>query len=144
MTPEPANTPDFTADSPDGIQVTFPKGLLGFEQLTTFLLFEPKDGYPLKFLQSTENPDVSFICIDPVTVKRDYQVPLTPEEAEALGLEAPEEALILTLVVVPEDPQHMTTNLAGPIIINVRTRMGRQIILSSETYPLRCPILLQD
>lgn len=144
MTTEPASAQDSTPDTPDGIQVTFPKGLLGFEQLTAFLLFEPKDGYPLKFLQSTENQDVSFICIDPVTVKRDYQVPLTPEEAEALGLEAPEDALILTLVVVPENPQHMTTNLAGPLIINVRTRMGRQIILSSETYPLRCPILLQD
>ncbi|MFZ1376508.1 MAG: flagellar assembly protein FliW [Geothrix sp.] len=144
MTPEPANPPDSTPELPDGIQVTFPKGLLGFEQLTAFLLFEPKDGYPLKFLQSNENPDVSFICIDPVTVKRDYQVPLTQEEAEALGLEAPEDALILTLVVVPEDPRQMTTNLAGPLIINVRTRIGRQIILSSETYPLRCPILLQD
>lgn len=140
MSPEPAPTPAFS----DGIPVTFPKGLLGFEQLSAFMLFEPQDGYPLKFLQSTENPDVSFICIDPVTVKRDYQVPLTPEEAEALGLEAPGDALILTLVVVPEDPRHMTTNLAGPLIINVRTRMGRQIILSSETYPLRCPILLQD
>jgi len=144
MTPESANTPDSTSETPDGILVTFPKGLLGFEQLSTFLLFEPKDGYPLKFLQSNENAEVSFICIDPVTVKRDYQVPLTPEEAEALALEAPEDALILTLVVVPEDPRHMTTNLAGPLIINIRTRVGRQIILSSETYPLRCPILLQD
>ena len=130
MTPEPANTPHVTPENADGIPVTFPKGLLGFERLTAFTLFEPKDGYPLKFLQ--------------VTVKRDYQVPLTPEEAEALALEAPEDALILTLVVVPEDPRHMTTNLAGPLIINIRTRVGRQIILSSETYPLRCPILLQD
>ncbi|MBK7292676.1 MAG: flagellar assembly protein FliW [Geothrix sp.] len=144
MTPEPANTPHVTPENADGIPVTFPKGLLGFERLTAFTLFEPKDGYPLKFLQSNENAEVSFICIDPVTVKRDYQVPLTPEEAEALALEAPEDALILTLVVVPEDPRHMTTNLAGPLIINIRTRVGRQIILSSETYPLRCPILLQD
>lgn len=144
MTPEHANTPHVTPENADGIPVTFPKGLLGFERLTAFTLFEPKDGYPLKFLQSNENAEVSFICIDPVTVKRDYQVPLTPEEAEALALEAPEDALILTLVVVPEDPRHMTTNLAGPLIINIRTRVGRQIILSSETYPLRCPILLQD
>lgn len=144
MTAEPMNPPESTPEPADGIPVTFPKGLLGFEQLRAFTLFEPKDGYPLKFLQSNEKAEVSFMCIDPVTVKRDYQVPLTTEEAEALALEAPEDALILTLVVVPEDPRQMTTNLAGPLIINVRTRMGRQIILSSETYPLRCPILLQD
>ena len=134
MTPEPANTPHVTPENADGIPVTFPKGLLGFERLTAFTLFEPKDGYPLKFLQSNENAEVSFICIDPVTVKRDYQVPLTPEEAEALALEAPEDALILTLVVVPEDPRHMTTNLAGPLIINIRTRVGQQLNIFPLTY----------
>ena len=130
--------------SDEGILLSFPKGLLGFPELQSFRLYEPQDGYPLKFLQSNERPEVSFICIDPAAVRRDYQVPLTPEEAETLGLEAPSDALILTIVVVPENPRQMTTNLAGPLIINVRTRQGRQIILSSETYPLRCPILLHD
>ncbi len=137
-------TPEPTPNDSEGILVTFPKGLLGFEQLSAFTLFEPADSYPLKFLQSNEKPEVSFICIDPATVRRDYQVPLTPEEAEALGLQAPEDALLLTIVLIPEDPRQMTTNLAGPLVINVRTRQGRQIILSSETYPLRCPILLRD
>lgn len=128
----------------DGILLTFPKGLLGFENLRYFQLLEPPDGYPLKFLQSTESTRVSFICIDPVTVKKDYQVPLSDEEAQALAIETPADALILTLVVVPDDPRGMTTNLAGPLVVNIKTRMGRQIILSSETYPLRCPILIQD
>ncbi len=142
MTPDPASPSDATSEG--GIPLTFPKGLLGFEALTSYVLIEPKDGYPLKFLQSTEAAEVSFICIDPVTVKKDYQVPLSDEEAQALGIEAPADALILTLVVVPDDPRGMTTNLAGPLVVNIKTRMGRQIILSSETYPLRCPILIQD
>jgi flagellar assembly factor FliW len=52
--------------------------------------------------------------------------------------------MILTMVVVPEDPRHMTTNLAGPLVVNVKTRQGRQIILNSEKYPLRFPVLIQD
>lgn len=140
MTP----APDLASPDSAGIPLTFPKGLLGFETLTSFVLLEPQDAYPLKFLQSTESAEVAFICIDPVTVKKDYQVPLSEKEALALGLEAPGDALILTLVVVPEDPRQMTTNLAGPLVVNIKTRVGRQIILSSETNPLRCPILNQD
>lgn len=128
----------------DGILLTFPKGLLGFPQLTAFRLYEPQDGYPLKFLQSVASPEISFTCMDPVGIKEDYSVPLGEEEAAALGLEASQEALILTLVVIPEDPRQMTTNLAGPLVINTRTKVGFQIALSAEAYPLRFPILSRD
>lgn len=139
MTPEPAPTPA----SDDGVLLTFPKGLVGFPELTKFRLFEPQDGYPLKFLQSTEEQEVSFICIDPVSIKKDYAVPLDEEEAEALHLESPDEAMVLTLVVVPEDARHMTTNLAGPLVINVKTLTGFQLVLSSDKFPLRFPIIPQ-
>ncbi len=144
MTPDPAVTPDTSPDSDDGTPLTFPKGLLGFPELTAFRLFEPKDAYPLKFLQSIEAQEVSFICVDPACVKKDYEVPLGEEEAEILHLESPEEALVLTLVVVPEDARKMTTNLAGPLVINVKTRTGFQIVLNSDKYPLRFPIIAQS
>jgi len=144
MTPEPVNPLDAAPSLEDGVILTFPKGLLGFEKLSTYRLVEPRDAYPLKFLQSTEAEDVSFICIDPVAVKKDYEVPLGEEEAQALNLQSPEHALILTLVVVPEDPRQMTTNLAGPLVVNVKSLQGRQIILNSDRYPLRFPILVQD
>jgi len=130
-------------DSPlptEPVVLTFPKGLVGFQQLRIFHLFEPQDGYPFKFLQSAEAPETSFICVDPVCVKADYAVPLGPEEAEALALRAPEEALILTLVVIQEEPQQMTTNLAGPLVINTHTRIGYQLVLNSDQFPLRFPI----
>ena len=139
MTPDPAIAP--TTDG--STLLTFPKGLVGFPHLTQFGLIEPKDAYPLKFLQSLETPEVSFICVDPACVKKDYEVPLSPEEAEALHLEAPGEAMILTLVVIPDDPRNMTTNLAGPLVINVKTRVGFQIVLNAEKYPLRFPIVVQ-
>ncbi len=144
MTPDPTPAPDATPAPDDGILLTFPKGLLGFEKLTAYRLIEPRDGYPLKFLQSVESEEVTFTCIDPVAVKEDYEVPLGDEEAEVLSLESQGDALILTLVVIPEDPRRMTTNLAGPLVVNVKTRVGCQIILNSEKYPLRFPILPQD
>lgn len=140
MTPTPTPTP--VPD--DGILLTFPRGLLGFPDLTAFRLYEPQDGYPLKFLQAVEAQEVSFTCIHPASIKAGYEVPLGDEEAEALHLESPEDAMVLTLVVVPEDARLMTTNLAGPLVVNVKTRMGYQIILNTEKYPLRFPIFPQD
>lgn len=144
MTTDPANASNPTLFSEDGTLLTFPKGLLGFPNLTVFRLFEPKDAYPLKFLQSVESQEVSFICVDPACVKKDYEVPLGEEEAKALHLEAPEEAMVLTLVVIPEDPRNMTTNLAGPLVLNVKTRVGFQIILNADKYPLQFPIIVQN
>jgi len=145
MTPEPPVTPsDANPTFADGVILTFPKGLLGFEKLTSYRLVEPRDAYPLKFLQSVEAEDVSFICIDPVAVKKDYEVSLGDEEAQALDLQSPGDAMILTLVVVPEDPRQMTTNLAGPLVVNVKTLLGFQIILNSDKFPLRFPILVHE
>jgi flagellar assembly factor FliW len=46
-------------------------------------------------------------------------------------------------VVIPENAKYMTTNLAGPLVINVNTRIGFQIVLNSDKYPLRFPIIPQ-
>ena len=144
MTAKPALPPVAAPASEDGTLLSFPKGLVGFPQFTAYRLFEPKDGFPLKFLQAVGAEEVSFTCIDPVSIKSDFEVPLASEDAEALGLETPEDAMVLTLVVVPENPRRMTANLAGPLVINIKTKRGFQIVLNAEQYPLRFPILPQD
>lgn len=127
--------------SREDLEITFPAGLVGFAEQRQFRLFEPAGGYPLKFLQSVADPEVSFACIDVAAIKPDYEVPLTQEDAEALGLADSKEAMVLALVVIPEDPRDMTANLAGPLIINARTRAGRQVILDTQRFPLKHRIL---
>ena len=129
-----------TPASDDGILLTLPKGLLGFPQLTAFRLFEPSDGYPLKFLQAVEQPEISFVCMDPAGIQPEYAVPLAESEAEELAIASPSEALVLTLVVIPEDPRRMTTNLAGPLVVNTRTRTGLQVALPADRFPLKFPV----
>lgn len=135
----PLHYPVFAAK--DEVRISFPAGLLGFPQLHSFRIFEPAGGYPLKFLQSVDDPDISFSCIDVAAIRPDFEVPLGEEDSAALALETPLDALVLALVVIPEDPRKMTANLAGPIVINSKTRTGRQIVLNTETYPLKFPVL---
>jgi flagellar assembly factor FliW len=129
----------FTAQGDAVVQ--FPSGLIGFPGLTSFRLFEPQDGYPLKFLQAVDREDVSFTCIDVKAIKPDYVFPLSEEEALGLALHDPSDALILALVVIPEDPARMTANLAGPLVVNIRTLQARQIVLNIDQYPLNFPVL---
>jgi flagellar assembly factor FliW len=125
----------------DDFIISFPEGLLGYQQHTSFALLEPKDGYPLKFLQSMVDPGISFTCMDAASVKLDYEVPLAPADAEALALHAQEDAMVLLIVTVPgDDPRRTTANLAGPLVLNVRTRTGRQVVLDSSVYPLQHPV----
>ena len=135
----PLQYPVFNAK--DDVLIDFPAGLVGFPRVHSFRLFEPAGGYPLKFLQSVEDPDISFTCMDVAAIRPDYEVPLGEEDASVLALEAPIDALVLALVVIPEDPRKMTANLAGPLVINAKTRIGRQVILNTEQYPLKFPIL---
>jgi len=124
----------------DSILLTFPQGLLGFSDLTTFHLFEPKGGYPLKFLQAADKPEISFVCMDVAAIKIDYEVTLGDADANLLGLERQEDAMVLALVVVPENPRGMTANLAGPLVINVKTQVGVQVVLDASKFPLQYPV----
>jgi flagellar assembly factor FliW len=118
----------------------FPAGLIGYPGITSYRLLEPADGYPLKFLQATERDDISFVCIDVSAIKPDYVVPMSDADAREVAIESPDEALILALVVLPPDPDKMTANLAGPLVVNTRTLKARQIVLNIDQYPLAYPV----
>ncbi|MDR3670544.1 MAG: flagellar assembly protein FliW [Holophaga sp.] len=124
----------------DDVILSFPKGLIGYPAFKAYRLFEPKDGYPLKFLQAVEREDISFTCIDVGAIKPDYVVPLSEVEAQDLAIREPSDALILALVVIPADPTQMTANLAGPLVVNVKTLKARQIALNIDQFPLAYPV----
>ena len=120
--------------------IQFPAGLIGYPDLKAYRLFEPEDSYPLKFLQAVDRDDVSFTCIDVQAIKPDYVVPLGEEDAAGLAIREPADALVLALLVIPEDPSKMTANLAGPVVVNVRTLQARQIVLNIDQFPLAYPV----
>ena len=124
----------------DGAILSFPAGIIGFPALKAFRLFEPGDSYPLKFLQAVDREDISFTCIDVQAIKPDYVVQLGEEDAQGLALREPADALVLALVVIPEDPRRMTANLAGPVVVNVKSRQARQIVLNIDQFPLAYPV----
>ena len=114
-----------------------PDGLLGFERCRRLVLLEDRPNSHFKWLQAVDHPEVAFILINPMEFFSDYDVLLTDEQADSLRLEDAADAVMFTTVTVARDSEQVTTNLAGPIVINARILRARQIVLDDERYGSR-------
>ena len=75
-------------------------------------------------------------------MKPDYEIQISPQDMEELELlNAPDGIQTLVVVnIVPGEEMEMTANLLGPIVINVKKRLAKQIILPDNQYSMRHPI----
>ena len=117
-----------TVEADERQKVTFPQGLYGFEDFNEFVIMDAEH-QPFYWLQSTEGKDVAFILINPFLFRPDYEVNISNEEMDGIGITSPEKALIFVIVTIPPDGSPMTANLQGPLIINRDTMIGKQAIL---------------
>ncbi|MEM1098017.1 MAG: flagellar assembly protein FliW [Planctomycetota bacterium] len=124
----------------------FPQGLLGFAEYTDYVLLEagdPEDaaaGTPtFWWLQSVEVPDLAFVVTDPLLFVPTYRVPVHPQQLADLGVASLDEAQVL--VIVNKQRGTLTGNLQGPLVINLQSREGQQLVLSDRRYTTRVPLV---
>ncbi len=117
--------------------LTFVKPILGFQEYHKFILLPGPTDSPLWWLQSTEDGKLAFLLLEPFYVLPDYQVPFTSQDLTELQASSPQEISIYTLLVVPEDPTKIRTNLRAPIVINPKTRLAKQMVLDRTDYPVQ-------
>ena len=121
-------------------KLSFPYGLLGFEDLRSFVLLDATQP-PFYWLQSLEEPEIAFVLIDPRFFKPDYAPDVNPADLEEIDIASPEDQLVFAIVTIPEKQELMTANLQGPIIVNKREKLGRQSISSNSRWLVRHYIL---
>jgi flagellar assembly factor FliW len=114
----------------------FPYGILGFEQLKHYFLLDARQ-QPFYWLQSADAVEVAFVLINPRIFKPEYTLEIPREELEEIGIENIDNALDFVIVTIPDDPSKMTANLQGPIIVNRKTRVGRQSISLNPKWMVR-------
>ena len=120
--------------------VEFPSGLLGFEHLKKFALVGRTQEAPFLWLEGPKDSRISFIVVPPKHVVQDYQPDLSDEDVKFLGLKSPNEALVLTIVTLQGQGQ-ASINLKGPIVINARTRIGKQVVpVNAADYTTEYPL----
>ena len=125
--------------------IEFNHGLLGFENLTRYVLMDIAKVPDFKWLQSVDNPELAFLLVDPFTVKKGYSVELNDDVAAKLEISAPEDVLVYTIVNVPKSGfKNATTNLVGPVIINWLKKKGKQIVFERDNNLIKYPLITND
>jgi flagellar assembly factor FliW len=120
--------------------ITLPMGLLGFEQVKNFTLLGSAEEAPFLWLQMAEDPNLAFLVISPSVVVDSYQPDISEEEVAFLELSDPQDALIFNIVTVHPDGR-VTVNLKGPVVVNRRTLIGKQIVpVNVASYSLQHPV----
>lgn len=129
-----------TFDTKDSKLIEFPQGLPGFEELHNFIILEVVQTKPIYWLQSTDNKFIALPVILTFEILDDYYIDIRDNELEELFVESQNDLLIMNVVVIPDQIEKMTVNLAAPIVINAVRGTGKQIIVDAKTMPIRMPI----
>lgn len=125
--------------------VVFSEGLVGFPQYTRFLILDHKEGSLFHWLQCLDEPALAFLVVEPGRVFSGYDPEISDAQAASLALQPSTETIVLAIVTIPRgQPQLMTANLAGPLVINAETRLGRQMVLDDERYWVKQPIFSEN
>ena len=115
----------------------FPEGLPAFENVKEFVFLCKPDTRPFFFMHALTPPDLAFVCVDPFTICPDYRPRISEADAKILHLERPEDTLLISIVTVTKDMHNITANLQGPVVINIQSCLGKQIICDGQNYPVR-------
>lgn len=125
----------------EGRILAFDEGLPGFEGLRQFVLIQDDEGSPFMWLQAADEPRLAFVVAVPSDFFPGYRLELAEEDRRYLELRKAEDAAVFTIVVVPDDPREMTTNLKAPVVVNPETKRARQVIVNTKGYGLKHKLL---
>jgi flagellar assembly factor FliW len=120
-------------DVPPSNEFTLPQGIIGFAQYKRAELLYLPDHLPFLWMKMHSATDhLHFIVIEPGGIVPGYEPEIFDEDAEQLGIVDPSQAMVLNIVTLRrQNPVEATVNLIGPLIVNRRTRIGRQLVISN-------------
>ncbi|MDP2859057.1 MAG: flagellar assembly protein FliW [Bacillota bacterium] len=117
-----------------GRVITFARGILGFEGTSRYILLNCKACDQFKWLQSIEDPALAFLLYDPSPDFPDYWPPVNSKDLEELDLRGLQSAIVMCIATVPGDPSSATANFQAPLVINVASRLGKQVVTGLPSY----------
>lgn len=122
--------------------IEFPAGILGFEDYHRYVILEFEDSI-FQFLQSVEEPWLSFIIMMPELLRPDYQVAVEEKYVKELKFQDASEGRVYVIITISEDLSDMTANLQAPIVINWNRRLAKQVVLMDGAYNTRHNVLAE-
>jgi flagellar assembly factor FliW len=119
--------------------LNFPRGLLGFPDDREYALIQTGENSAFYWMQAIHRPELAFVVCDPRLFLEDYRVTIKAEDLVQIGLADTKGSQVFVIVNKTDDM--LTGNLQGPLVINVATRVGKQLVLSDKRYSTRHPLM---
>lgn len=116
--------------------ITFEQGLLGFEELKQFAIIDVEECLPFEWLVSVEDPMVAFPILNPTLFFSDYKPSLSKDDLVLLDIRKEKDVEMFCIVTLGKKPEDVTLNLKGPILINMKNKMGKQVVITEDYYSL--------
>lgn len=117
--------------------ITMRGGLLGFDHLKQYVLLTQNKMTPFWWFQSTDDGRTAFVVINSFAISPDYEPIIPDNDVRLLEISHSDDVLLLSVVTISSNPISITANLRAPIVINVKRRLGRQIVLQDQDYPIQ-------
>lgn len=130
--------------SPEKI-ISMTSPFLGFPEAKRFFVKQHGEESPFIWLQSLDDPKLAFVSMSAALLLPQYQPEissLTRQELQA----APEQTLeILLILTIPRgNPEGMTANLLGPVVINTEKHLARQVLQDPSRYEACWPVFTTE
>ncbi|HIJ78455.1 MAG: flagellar assembly protein FliW [Desulfobulbaceae bacterium] len=126
--------------SPDKvIHMTSP--FLGFPDSKNFMLKPHGKESPFMWLQSLETPTLAFVVIQAAIIAQEYAPHIPNYVKQELKASKDDQLEILLILTVPKnDLKKITANLLGPLVINTKQRLAKQVLQDPTIYDACWPI----
>jgi flagellar assembly factor FliW len=121
--------------------IQFGAGIPGFENNKQYVLVQVPEYAPFDWLVCVDGTRLRFALINPLLFMPEYNPKMTKDQLEDLKVESPDDLLLYVIVTIRENPAESTANLLGPVIINKRLRVGKQVIIDDDRYGTQEPLL---
>lgn len=115
--------------------VRFDKGLLGFENFKDYLVVKNGDT-EFYYLQPIDDLETTFVMVDLKDVMPNYNPEVEVEQLKELG-EIGHNLGVFNICTVPDHLEEMTVNLLGPVVINMDTKKGKQVVVTKDEYAVK-------
>lgn len=107
----------------------FQGNILGFEDYSQYHLQVMDEEGTFATLQSAQDEHVGFLVANPFVFYPEYSIEVSEQDKQILSLESQDQALVLGIITVRKPFAQSTINLLAPLILNIESNLGKQIVL---------------
>ena len=122
---------------PDEAVIEFPSGLIGLGG-SRFALLARNEDSAFVWLHSVDDPDLAVPVTNPFRFFAGFEVELSDEEAERIGLTDANDPAVYVTVRAADRLEDFSANLYAPILIS--DGRGHQVINQSADARVRAPL----